>query len=90
MSGIRAFLPESSALPAGFGGQNWIGPRWDQIHCPPMSGAVVFMVRQRGMRRHLADRLPADLPRIDVPTLMVHGTEDRILPIDSTPDDYPS
>jgi non-heme chloroperoxidase len=25
-----------------------------------------------------------DLPRIDVPTLVVHGTEDRILPIDST------
>jgi non-heme chloroperoxidase len=26
----------------------------------------------------------ADLPRIDVPTLVVHGTEDRILPYDST------
>lgn len=26
----------------------------------------------------------ADLPRIDVPTLVVQGTEDRILPIDST------
>ncbi|TPG35277.1 alpha/beta fold hydrolase [Mycolicibacterium hodleri] len=26
----------------------------------------------------------ADLPRIDVPTLVVHGTEDRILPIDAT------
>jgi non-heme chloroperoxidase len=26
----------------------------------------------------------ADLPRFDVPTLVVHGTEDRILPIDST------
>jgi non-heme chloroperoxidase len=26
----------------------------------------------------------ADLPRIDVPTLVVHGTEDRILPFDST------
>jgi non-heme chloroperoxidase len=25
-----------------------------------------------------------DLPRIDVPTLVVHGTEDRILPYDST------
>jgi non-heme chloroperoxidase len=25
-----------------------------------------------------------DLPRIDVPTLVVHGTEDRILPFDST------
>jgi non-heme chloroperoxidase len=26
----------------------------------------------------------ADLPRIDVPTLVVHGTADRILPIDAT------
>ncbi len=26
----------------------------------------------------------ADLPRIDVPTLVVQGTEDRILPVDST------
>lgn len=26
----------------------------------------------------------ADLPQIDVPTLVVHGTEDRILPIDAT------
>jgi non-heme chloroperoxidase len=26
----------------------------------------------------------ADLPKIDVPTLAVQGTEDRILPIDST------
>lgn len=26
----------------------------------------------------------ADMPRIDVPTLVVQGTEDRILPIDST------
>jgi non-heme chloroperoxidase len=26
----------------------------------------------------------ADLPRIDVPTLVVHGTEDRILPFDAT------
>ena len=26
----------------------------------------------------------ADLPKIDVPTLVVHGTEDRILPFDST------
>jgi non-heme chloroperoxidase len=25
-----------------------------------------------------------DLPKIDVPVLVVHGTEDRILPIDST------
>jgi non-heme chloroperoxidase len=25
-----------------------------------------------------------DLPRIDVPVLVVHGTEDRILPFDST------
>lgn len=25
-----------------------------------------------------------DLPRIDVPTLVVHGTEDRVLPIDAT------
>ena len=42
------------------------------------------MVRPPRLRRHLADRPPADLPRIDVATLMVHGTEDRILPIDST------
>jgi pimeloyl-ACP methyl ester carboxylesterase len=55
-----------------------------------MNGAVVLMVRPPRLRRHLADRPPAVLPRIDVPTLMVHGTEDRILPIDSTPDDYPS
>jgi non-heme chloroperoxidase len=26
----------------------------------------------------------ADLPKIDIPTLVVHGTEDRILPYDST------
>ena len=26
----------------------------------------------------------ADLPKIDVPTLVVHGTEDRILPFEST------
>ena len=26
----------------------------------------------------------ADLPKIDVPTLVVHGTEDRILPFDAT------
>ena len=26
----------------------------------------------------------ADLPKIDVPMLVVHGTEDRILPIDAT------
>ena len=44
----------------------------------------MLMVRPPRLRRHLADRPPADLPRIDVPTLMVHGTEDRILPIDST------
>ena len=25
-----------------------------------------------------------DLPKIDVPTLVMHGTEDRILPFDST------
>jgi len=25
-----------------------------------------------------------DLPRIDIPTLVVHGTEDRILPYEST------
>jgi peroxiredoxin len=25
-----------------------------------------------------------DIPKIDVPTLIVHGTADRILPIDST------
>src|SRR6185503_15765134 len=25
-----------------------------------------------------------DLPKIDVPTLVLHGTEDRILPFDST------
>ena len=26
----------------------------------------------------------ADIPKIDVPTLIVHGTHDRVLPIDST------
>ena len=31
----------------------------------------------------------ADLPRIDVPTLVVHGTEDRILPIAATADRLP-
>jgi non-heme chloroperoxidase len=30
-----------------------------------------------------------DLPKIDVPTLVVHGTEDRILPIASTADRLP-
>jgi non-heme chloroperoxidase len=31
----------------------------------------------------------ADLPKIDVPVLVVHGTEDRILPIDATADRLP-
>ena len=31
----------------------------------------------------------ADLPRIDVPVLVVHGTEDRILPIEATADRLP-
>jgi non-heme chloroperoxidase len=31
----------------------------------------------------------ADLPKIDVPTLVVHGTEDRILPISATADRLP-
>ena len=31
----------------------------------------------------------ADLPKIDVPTLVVHGTEDRILPIAATADRLP-
>jgi non-heme chloroperoxidase len=31
----------------------------------------------------------ADLPRIDVPTLVVHGTDDRILPIAATADRLP-
>jgi non-heme chloroperoxidase len=30
-----------------------------------------------------------DLPKIDVPTLVVHGTEDRILPIAATADRLP-
>jgi non-heme chloroperoxidase len=30
-----------------------------------------------------------DLPKIDVPTLVVHGTEDRILPIDATANRLP-
>jgi non-heme chloroperoxidase len=30
-----------------------------------------------------------DLPKIDVPTLVVHGTADRILPIESTADRLP-
>ena len=30
-----------------------------------------------------------DLPKIDVPTLVVHGTEDRILPIEATADRLP-
>ena len=25
-----------------------------------------------------------DLPKIDVPTLVIHGTEDRILPFEAT------
>ena len=32
----------------------------------------------------------ADLARIDVPTLVVHGTEDRILPIGATADRLPA
>jgi non-heme chloroperoxidase len=32
----------------------------------------------------------ADLPNIDVPTLIVHGTEDRILPISATADRLPA
>jgi non-heme chloroperoxidase len=31
----------------------------------------------------------ADLPKIDVPVLVVHGTEDRILPIEATADRLP-
>jgi non-heme chloroperoxidase len=31
----------------------------------------------------------ADLPAIDVPTLVMHGTDDRILPIDATADRLP-
>ncbi len=31
----------------------------------------------------------ADLPKIDVPTLVVHGTEDRYLPIEATADQMP-
>jgi non-heme chloroperoxidase len=36
------------------------------------------------MRRHVADRLRGDLAKIDVPTLVVHGTADRILPFEAT------
>ena len=32
----------------------------------------------------------ADLPKIDVPVLVVHGTEDRILPIEATADRLPA
>jgi len=32
----------------------------------------------------VGDRLPADIPKIDVPTLILHGTADNILPIDAT------
>jgi hypothetical protein len=42
MSGIRAFLPEHSACPPGYGGQTWIGPGWGEIHRPPMNGAAVL------------------------------------------------
>ena len=41
-------------------------------------------VRVLRLRRHLADDFRGDLPKIDVPTLVVHGTEDRILPFEST------
>ena len=42
------------------------------------------------MRGHLADRLPRDLPKFDVPTLVVHGTEDRILPFEATAQRLPA
>ena len=32
----------------------------------------------------MADGLPADIAKIDVPALIVHGTADNILPIDAT------
>ncbi len=32
----------------------------------------------------------ADLPKIDVPTLVVHGTEDRILPFEATAQRLPA
>ena len=38
---------------------------------------------------HWLSDFRADLPRIDVPTLVVHGTEDRILPIAATADRLP-
>ena len=36
------------------------------------------------MRGRVADGLRGDLPKIDVPTLVVHGTADRILPFAAT------
>ncbi|MET0810448.1 MAG: alpha/beta hydrolase, partial [Thermoleophilaceae bacterium] len=32
----------------------------------------------------------ADLPKIDIPTLVVHGTEDRILPFEATAQRLPA
>ncbi|MCY0918420.1 alpha/beta hydrolase [Streptomyces sp. H27-G5] len=36
------------------------------------------------LRPGLADGLPRRLPRIDVPTLIIHGDADRTLPVDAT------
>jgi hypothetical protein len=42
MSGIRAFLLESSALPARVRRADLDRARMGEIHCPPMNGAAVL------------------------------------------------
>jgi len=42
-------------------------------------------VRDPRLHRHLVDRLfRADLAKIDIPVLVVHGTADRLLPFEAT------
>jgi non-heme chloroperoxidase len=41
------------------------------------------------MRGHRLTDFRDDLPKIDLPTLVVHGTADRILPIAATADRLP-
>jgi non-heme chloroperoxidase len=41
-------------------------------------------LRPSEIQREATDDFRGDLPRIDVPTLVMHGTADRILPFEAT------
>ena len=47
-------------------------------------GGGLVRLRHIGLRADWLTDFRADLPKIDVPLLVVQGTEDRILPIDAT------